>query len=123
MFLFAGHKNMTEKKQLLFNVEEMKASIQNYLLLSQAKLRLRVKDPTIQRGLPQRLEIFKGLNSAAQYLGYYDISNDLINKWISIDVTATVKEWLQSDGKSFHISLASFKDEPASVATLVIQYP
>lgn len=89
----------------MFNMEEMKKSIQNHRLLSQAKLRLRVKDTTIQRGLPQRLEIYKGLNSAAQYLGFYDISNDLLNKWISIDVTATVKEWLQSSGALFCILL------------------
>lgn len=82
----------------------MKQSIQDYRQLSQAKLRLCVKDPTIQPGSPQRLEIYKGLGSAAKYLGFYDISNDLVNKWISIDITATLKEWLQSSGKLLSIS-------------------
>lgn len=88
--------NITEKKQLLFDVREMRQSIPDYRLLTQAKLRLRVKDPVIQSGLTQRLEIYKGLGEAAEYLGFYAISNELLNKWISIDVTATVKEWLQS---------------------------
>ncbi|KAF4076711.1 hypothetical protein AMELA_G00218200 [Ameiurus melas] len=88
--------NSTEHKQLFFNVGEIKKSIQDYRQLSQAMLRLRVKDTTIQTSLWQRLEIYKGLGSAAKYLGFYDINNDLLNKWISVDVTATLKEWLQS---------------------------
>lgn len=89
-------KNSTEHKQLFFNVGEIKKSIQDYRQLSQAMLRLRVKDTTIQSSIWQRLEIYKGLGSAAKYLGFYDINNDLLNKWISVDVTATLKEWLQS---------------------------
>ncbi|KAK3534023.1 hypothetical protein QTP86_000646 [Hemibagrus guttatus] len=85
-----------EKKRLFFDVSKMKQSIKNYKLLTQAKLRLRVKDPAIQRGMTQRLEIYKILGSSAEYLDFYDISNDLLDKWISIDITDTVKEWLQS---------------------------
>lgn len=92
------------EKTLYFNVSEMKHSIQDYRLLSQAKLRLYVKDPTIQPGLPQRLAIYQGLGSTTKYLGFHDISNELRNKWISIDVTATLKEWLQLPGKLFSIS-------------------
>lgn len=88
--------NITENKQLFFDVREMRQNIPDYRLLTQAKLRLRVKDPVIQSGLTQRLEIYKGLGGAAEYLGFYAISNDLLNKWISFDVTATLKEWLQS---------------------------
>lgn len=86
---------------MFFNVSKMKQSIKDYKLLTQAKLRLRVKDPAIQSGMSQRLEIYKGLGSSAEYLDFYDISNDLLNKWISIDITDTVKEWLQSSGKWF----------------------
>ncbi|KAB5535561.1 hypothetical protein PHYPO_G00119090 [Pangasianodon hypophthalmus] len=92
-------------KQLFFDVTKMKLSIQNYWMLSQAKLRLRVKDPTMQSGLPQRLEIYKVQGNASEYLGFYDISNDLQNKWISIDVTATLKEWLQSSETNQSIEL------------------
>ncbi|KAK2868796.1 hypothetical protein Q7C36_000667 [Tachysurus vachellii] len=87
--------NFTDKKQMYFDVGEMKQNIKNYELLTQAKLRLRLKDMSIKRGLSQRLEIYKGLGSSAKYLGFHDISNDLQNKWISIDITATLKEWLQ----------------------------
>ncbi|MCJ8744892.1 hypothetical protein PDJAM_G00123810 [Pangasius djambal] len=99
--------NNIARKQLFFDVMKMKQSIQNYRMLSQAKLRLRVKDPSMQSGLPQRLEIYKVQGNASEYLGFYDISNDLKDKWISIDVTATLKEWLQTSetNQSFELRL------------------
>ncbi|MCI4390645.1 hypothetical protein PGIGA_G00124980 [Pangasianodon gigas] len=97
--------NSITGKQLFFDVTKMKLSIQNYWMLSQAKLRLRVKDPTMQSGLPQRLEIYKVQGNASEYLGFYDISNEMQNKWISIDVTATLKEWLQSSETNQSIEL------------------
>lgn len=84
---------------MYFDVSEMKQNIKNYKLLTQAKLRLRLKDMSIQSGLSQRLEIYKGLGSSAKYLGFHDISHDLQYKWISFDITATLKDWLQSPGK------------------------
>ncbi|KAF7692723.1 transforming growth factor, beta 1a [Silurus meridionalis] len=88
--------NVTETQVLFFNMNEMKQSIKDYRLLSQAKLRLRVISIANQNGIPQRLEIYKGTGTSAQYLGFYDVSNEFLNKWISFDVTATLKEWLQS---------------------------
>ncbi|XP_062843676.1 transforming growth factor, beta 1a [Trichomycterus rosablanca] len=86
----------TTMRQLFFNVEEMKQSIKNPKLLSQAELRLRVKRPSIPMNSEQRLELYKGLGNKAQYLGFHAISNILADRWISFDVTATLKEWLQS---------------------------
>ncbi|KAI5093003.1 transforming growth factor, beta 1a precursor [Silurus meridionalis] len=95
-----GSNNVTETQVLFFNMNEMKQSIKDYRLLSQAKLRLRVISIANQNGIPQRLEIYKGTGTSAQYLGFYDVSNEFLNKWISFDVTATLKEWLQSSGLS-----------------------
>ncbi|KAF5898510.1 transforming growth factor beta-1-like, partial [Clarias magur] len=93
--MFKGDSNGTGKKLVYFNISEIKQNIPDYRLLSQAMLRLRVKDPSIQNGSPQRLEIYKGVGNAAKYLDFHEITNDLNNKWISFNVTATIKEWLQ----------------------------
>ncbi|KAI5626376.1 transforming growth factor, beta 1a precursor, partial [Silurus asotus] len=116
---FPGSNNVTETQVLFFNMNEMKQSIKDYRLLSQAKLRLRVISIANQNGIPQRLEIYKGTGTSAQYLGFYDVSNEFLNKWISFDVTATLKEWLQSSERGDKNILANLMAKPYILAWAV----
>lgn len=82
--------------QLSFDVTEIKRSIVDHRLLSKAELRLLIKKTASLN--EQRLELYEGQGGHGQYLGFHIISNKLINRWISFDVTSTVKSWLQSQG-------------------------
>ncbi|TRY83977.1 hypothetical protein DNTS_006296 [Danionella cerebrum] len=81
------------KHQMIFNVSEMKRSIPDYRLLSQAELRLRIKNPTMDQ--EQRLELYHGMGDQARYLGTRFVTKDLSNRWLSFDVKQTMIEWLQ----------------------------
>lgn len=68
-------------------------------MVSQAELRLLIRDPKIAPGSEQRLELYQGTGTKARYLNSHFITNELDNKWISFDVTQTVKSWLQNPGE------------------------
>ncbi|KAL0173605.1 hypothetical protein M9458_029573, partial [Cirrhinus mrigala] len=85
------------KHQMTFNVSEMKQSIPDYRLLSQAELRLRIKNPTMDQ--EQRLELYRGTGDQARYLDTRFVSKDLANRWLSFDVKQTIIEWLQGSGE------------------------
>ncbi|KAK1790118.1 hypothetical protein P4O66_013953 [Electrophorus voltai] len=85
-----------DTKQMFFSMKKINQSIADHRLLTQAELRLRIKSPTIQPNSEQRLELYQGLGDQAQYLGFHIISNDLADRWLSFDVTETLKAWLQS---------------------------
>ncbi|KAI7800405.1 transforming growth factor, beta 1a [Triplophysa rosa] len=93
------------KHQMLFNVSEMRLSIPDHRLLSQAELRLRIKNPTMDQ--EQRLELYHGAGDQARYLGTRFVSKDLANRWLSFDVKQTITEWLQSseDEQSLELRL------------------
>ncbi|XP_036412034.1 transforming growth factor, beta 1a [Colossoma macropomum] len=95
---FTMTRNDNDSMRLYFDVAEMKKDIVDYRLLSTAELRLRIKNPTIAPGSEERLELYRGSGGQEHYLGFHIISNDLANRWISFDVTATLKSWLQSQG-------------------------
>ncbi|XP_051521650.1 transforming growth factor beta-1 proprotein-like isoform X1 [Myxocyprinus asiaticus] len=103
-FIMKEVQNET-KHQLLFNVSEMRQSIPDYRLLSQAELRLRIKNPTM--GQEQRLELYHGVGDQARYLGTRFVSKDWADRWLSFDVKQTVTEWLQSseDEESLELRL------------------
>lgn len=75
----------------------MRLSIPDHRLLSQAELRLRIKNPTMDQ--EQRLELYHGVGDQARYLGTRFVSKDLANRWLSFDVKETITEWLQSSGE------------------------
>lgn len=91
-FIIQQAQNNT-KHQMFFNVSEMKHSIPDYRLLSQAELRLRIKNPSMNQ--EQRLELYRGVGDQARYLGTRFVSKDLSNGWLSFDVKQTMTEWLQ----------------------------
>ncbi|XP_077063694.1 transforming growth factor, beta 1a [Siphateles boraxobius] len=103
-FIMRQAQNGT-KHQMFFNVSEMRQSIPDYRLLSQAELRLRIKNPTMDQ--EQRLELYHGVGDQARYLGTRFVSKDLSNRWLSFDVKQTMTEWLQSskDEESLEVRL------------------
>ncbi|XP_014070921.1 transforming growth factor, beta 1a isoform X2 [Salmo salar] len=93
-FTMKQDKNVT-KHQMLFNLKEMRSSIGDYHLLSSAELRLLIKNSNIPSGSEQRLELYKGLHDSMRYLGSRFITNKWSDRWLSFDVTETLKEWLK----------------------------
>ncbi|MCJ8740866.1 hypothetical protein PDJAM_G00063900 [Pangasius djambal] len=87
---------VTDKMVMLFNVTAMKDVLGLDRMVSQAELRLLIRDPRIAPGSVQRLELYHGAGDKAQYLNSRLITNELNSKWISFDVTQTVKTWLQN---------------------------
>lgn len=84
---------------MLFNVSEMRAVLGIERMVSQAELRLLIKDPRVAPGSEERLELYHRDGDKARYLNSQSITNDLNGKWISFDVTQTVKNWLQNPGE------------------------
>ncbi|KAI5622508.1 transforming growth factor beta-1, partial [Silurus asotus] len=84
------------KSVMRFNVTAMKAVLGAKPMVSQAELRLLIKDSRIAPGNEQRLELYYGSGDKARYLYSQTITNELKGKWISFDVTQTVKNWLQN---------------------------
>ncbi|TSL04228.1 Transforming growth factor beta-1 [Bagarius yarrelli] len=94
------HKfNMTKimnNTLMLFNVTAMRAVLGLERMISQAELRLLIRVPRIAPGKEERLELYQGAGDKARYLDSHFITNELNGKWISFDVTQTLKNWLQS---------------------------
>lgn len=84
---------------MLFNVTAMKGVLGSDRMISQAELRLLIRDPKIPSGNEQRLELYHGAGDKARYLNSHFITNELNGKWISFDVTQIVKNWLQNPGE------------------------
>ncbi|XP_010897197.1 transforming growth factor, beta 1a [Esox lucius] len=105
-FTMSADKNVTEH-QMLFNLNEMRSNIGDYHLLSTAELRLLIKNPSIDPGSEQRLELYRGFGDSKRYLGSRFITNELNNRWLSFDVTSTLKEWLKGneDEQGFELQL------------------
>ncbi|XP_055051704.1 transforming growth factor, beta 1a [Misgurnus anguillicaudatus] len=93
------------KHQMVFNVSEMRQGIPDHRLLSQAELRLRIKNPTMDQ--EQRLELYHGVGDQGRYLGTRFVSKASANSWLSFDVKQTITEWLQSseDEQSLELRL------------------
>ncbi|KAG9351882.1 hypothetical protein JZ751_023133 [Albula glossodonta] len=98
------------KHQLPFNLSEMRASLGTERLLSLAELRLLIKNPNMSPGMEQRLELYKGLGDSARYVGYRFVNNEWKNRWLSFDVTQTVREWLQGSEEEQWFQLKLYCD-------------
>ncbi|XP_062391870.1 transforming growth factor beta-1 proprotein [Sardina pilchardus] len=92
-FTMQQRENST-KHQLLFNLTQMRASL-GPDLLSRAELRLQIKSPLMPNGTEQRLELYRGTGQQSRYLGSRFVSRDLADRWLSFDVTQTLRDWLQ----------------------------
>uniref|UniRef100_A0A3B1K5V0 Transforming growth factor beta n=1 Tax=Astyanax mexicanus TaxID=7994 RepID=A0A3B1K5V0_ASTMX len=80
---------------MVFNITEIKEVLGLERMVSQAELRFHIKDVKLTGGAEQRLELYQGGGDKARYLSSYFITSESNEKWLSFDVTHTLKEWLQ----------------------------
>lgn len=80
-----------------FNISEIRNSLWDYRLLTSAELRMLIKEPKIPDD--QRVELYNGLGKSARYLASRYIKNEWNGKWMSFDVTETLKDWLKGTGE------------------------
>ncbi|KAM7398937.1 hypothetical protein PAMP_018238 [Pampus punctatissimus] len=102
---------------MFFNISEIRKSVGDYRLLTNAELRMRIKQPTIPH--EQRVELYQGMGSSARYLYSRFITNKLKDKWISFDVTETLQDWLKGtdDEQSFELRLFCECDQASPETT------
>ncbi|KAM9800886.1 transforming growth factor, beta 1a [Neosynchiropus ocellatus] len=117
-FAKALHKfNMTAKNNstvnqnsktipMHFDLSEIRASVGDYGRLTSAELRMLIKQTTILS--EQRVELYEGLGSSARYLTSRFITNQMRDKWLSFDVTKTLRTWLQGSGDEEGFQLRLF---------------
>lgn len=80
-----------------FSISEIRKSVGEFHLLTSAELRVLIKEPKIPD--EQRVELYQGMDAKARYLASRFISNEWKDKWMSFDVTNTLKDWLQGTGE------------------------
>ncbi|XP_060928814.1 transforming growth factor, beta 1a [Limanda limanda] len=96
------HMNRTDdidvKKSIpmYFNISDIRQSVGDSRLLTSAELRLLIMKTWIAD--EQRVELYHGQGASAKYLASRFINKDLNNKWLSFDVTETLREWLKGTG-------------------------
>lgn len=81
---------------MAFNISEIRQSIGDHQLTS-AELRMLIKQTVIPN--KQRVELYSGLGSSAEYLATRFIDNNMRDKWLSFDVKEPLKNWLENKGK------------------------
>lgn len=82
---------------MFFSISNIRESVGDSSLLTSAELRMLIKNPTIAN--EQRVELYQGLGTSARYLASRFITNKLKDKWLSFDVTETLRNWLKESGK------------------------
>nr|QAA78534.1 transforming growth factor beta 1 [Siganus canaliculatus] len=102
-----SNNTMNSKKSvpLFFDVSEMRSSVGDYRLLTSAELRMLIKKTTIP--IEQRVELYQVTGTSARYLASRFITNKWKDKWLSFDVTETLRDWLQGtdDEQGFELRL------------------
>ncbi|XP_066501577.1 transforming growth factor beta-1 proprotein [Hoplias malabaricus] len=96
------HKfNMTQSTNgtvMAFNITAMRDVLGLERIVSQAELRLFIKE-TPSEDKEQRLELYQGTGDKARYIQSHSITSESKGTWLSIDVTKSLKEWLQKPEK------------------------
>ncbi|XP_041660835.1 transforming growth factor, beta 1a [Cheilinus undulatus] len=100
-----GINKKSKNIPMFFNISEIRESVGDYRLLTNAELRMLIKQTNIAD--EQRVELYKGVGSTARYLASRFITNQMNNKWLSFDVTETLQEWLKGteDEQGFQLRL------------------
>lgn len=105
----AKDKSQTTKNaknvSMFFNMTEIRSSVGDSPLLTTAELRMLIKKTHIQS--EQRVELYKGVGTSARYLASRFITNQMRDKWLSFDVTETLRKWLEDkeDEQGFQLRL------------------
>lgn len=105
----AKEKSQTTKNvkniSMYFNITDIRMSVGGYRMLTTAELRMLIKQTNIQN--KQRVELYEGVGTSPNYLTSRFISNKMRDKWLSFDVTETLRRWLQGkeDEQGFQLWL------------------
>ncbi|XP_074536407.1 transforming growth factor, beta 1a [Halichoeres trimaculatus] len=91
---------------MFFNISEIRQSVGDYRLLTNAELRMLIKQTNIAD--EQRVELYKGLGTTARYHSSRFITNQLRDKWLSFDVTEILQEWLKGSEEEQGFQLRLF---------------
>ncbi|XP_059382273.1 transforming growth factor beta-1 proprotein [Carassius carassius] len=81
--------------KLRFNITDISHKLGFNHTVSQVELRMQIKDVSIDPGSEQRLELYQVTRNISRYLESRFISSQMSEKWLSFDVTQTLKDWLQ----------------------------
>ncbi|XP_059398311.1 transforming growth factor beta-1 proprotein-like [Carassius carassius] len=92
------HKFTMKLKQgtpdkLLFNITDISHTLGLNCTISQVELRMRIM--SFSGVTEQRLELYQGTGNKSRYLESRFISDQMASKWLTFDVTKTMKDWLQ----------------------------
>ncbi|XP_072517370.1 transforming growth factor beta-1 proprotein [Salminus brasiliensis] len=100
---------------MVFNIKKVQDVLGQDQMVSQAELRLHIVETTMPPDTEQRLELYQGAGDKARYLNSHFITSDSKGKWLSFDVTHTLKDWLQKPEKErvFQIKLHCGCGEPS----------
>ncbi|XP_034556767.1 transforming growth factor, beta 1a [Notolabrus celidotus] len=80
---------------MFFNLSDIRQSVGDYRLLTNAELRMLIKNTNIDK--EQRVELYKGLGADARYLSSRFVTKHSKDKWLSFDVTEPLQEWLKGN--------------------------
>ncbi|KAL0994024.1 hypothetical protein UPYG_G00116870 [Umbra pygmaea] len=105
---------LSENHQILFNVSEMRTVFGTDRMLTQAELRLLIKNRSLGEGSEQRLELYRFIGNKTRYIKSHFVSKELNNRWVSFDVTQILNEWLQGaeDEQGFQLKLPCECEKP-----------
>lgn len=93
----SGDKTQSSKMTMVFNINEMRASILSQTLLTSAELRLHIRQVTMSQGQgDQRVELYRVLGQNQRYMGSRFINSTMKDHWLTFDVVDVVREWLLS---------------------------
>lgn len=82
---------------MYFDIFEIRKSVGDFNQLTSAELRMLIKKTMIPS--EQRVELYQGMGTSARYIASRFISNEWNDKWLSFDVTTTLKNWLKGNGE------------------------
>ncbi|XP_073680242.1 transforming growth factor beta-1 proprotein [Garra rufa] len=87
--------NENPDKILRFNITDISHTLGLHRTIYQVELRLRMTDSSIAHDSEERLELYQVTGNKSRYLESRFISRQMTGKWLSFDVTQTLKDWLQ----------------------------
>lgn len=97
---------------LWFNITDISHKLGLNCTVSQVELRMQIKDVSIAPDSEKRLELYQVTGNKSRYLESRFISSQMTGKWLSFDVTQTLKDWLQRNGEKqrclLHVTLCDF---------------
>ncbi|XP_044210956.1 transforming growth factor, beta 1a [Thunnus albacares] len=98
-----NEEDKPKKISMYFNVSEIRATVGDYRLLTNAELRMLIKNTVIDK--EQRVELYQVANSSSRYLASRFIDNNWKDKWLSFEVTETLQDWLKGtdDERGFEL--------------------